>query len=89
MSGAVRCAGMGLGGWLAEWRETYAEYPVATAVTWGELLLAFALMPAALVYPAFAGRLPAAVGVGLVAVSALFGVWFTALRGPVMERLLA
>jgi len=79
---------MGLGGWLAEWRETYEEYPVATTVTWGELLLAFVMMPAALVYPAFATRLHWSVGLALVAVSAAFVVWFTVLRGPVMERLL-
>jgi hypothetical protein len=79
---------MGLGGWLAEWRETYDAYPVATAVTWGELLLGVGLMPAALVYPVFASRLHWGVGVALVAVSALFAVWFTVLRRPVMERLL-
>jgi len=80
---------MGLAGWLAEWRETYDAYPVATLVTWGELLFGVALLPAALAYPAFARRLPWGVGLALVAVSAAFVVWFTVLRGPVMERLLA
>ncbi len=80
---------MELRGWLAEWRETYETYPVATAVTWGELVLGFTLMPAALVYPAFARRLHWSVGFALVAVSAAFAVWFTVLRAPVMERLLA
>ena len=79
---------MGLGGWLAEWRETFDAYPVATTVTWVELLLAFVMMVAALVYPAFARRLHWGVGAALVAVSAAFAVWFTVLRRPVMERLL-
>ncbi len=79
---------MGLGGWLAEWRETYDAYPVATAVAWGELLLAGLLLPAALVYPAFASRLHWSVGAALATAGAGFAVWFTAVRGPVMDRLL-
>jgi len=77
-----------LSSWLSEWRETYEAYPAATVLNLGELFLAVVLLPAALVYPVFAGRSSWLVGMALVVVGAAFVVWFVALRSPVVDRLL-
>jgi hypothetical protein len=76
-----------LSAFVAEWRETYAAYPAATVLVWVELLVGLALVPAALVYPAFQSRLPTAAGVALVAAGAGFVVWFVVLRSVVVDRL--
>lgn len=72
---------------VAEWRETYAAYPAATAITWLEFLLGLVLIPAALAYPALQPRLPWTVGAALVVLGAAFVVWFTVFRSVVIARL--
>ncbi|PSQ57442.1 hypothetical protein BRD18_07460 [Halobacteriales archaeon SW_7_71_33] len=76
-----------LSSWVEGWRETYEAYPAATALNLAELSLAGVLLLAALLYPAFARRLPWQVGLVLVALGAGFVVWFTVLRASVLDRL--
>lgn len=73
--------------WIQEWRDTYDAYPVATVVTWGELLAAVGLLVFSFVYMAVATRAPTWMGVALLSVGTAFAVWFTVLRRPLMDRL--
>jgi hypothetical protein len=78
-----------LGTWIGEWRETYEAYPVATALTWAEMLTAVGLFAGSALLLASGGELPGPAGVGFVAVGVAFAVWFTTLRQPVIEHLMA
>jgi hypothetical protein len=78
-----------LGTWIDEWRETYRAYPVATVVTWVEMLVAVGLFVGSLALVATAGDPPDAVGVGFLAVGVAFAVWFSVVRAPVVERLVS
>lgn len=75
--------------WIAEWRETYEAYPVATALTWLEMLTAVGLFAGTAVVLSMGGEVPTLAGGAFVAVGVVFAVWFTTLRQPVVERLMA
>jgi hypothetical protein len=77
------------GTWVGEWRETYEAYPVATVLTWVEMLTAVGLFAGSALLLASGGGVPGAVGVGFVLVGVGFAVWFTTVRQPVIERLMA
>jgi hypothetical protein len=75
--------------WVREWRETYEAYPVATALTWIEMLTALGLFVGTTVVLSTGGAVPTLAGGAFVAVGVAFAVWFTTLRQPVVERLMA